>query len=109
MQIAADMRWVRQQSIYGKAGIVKILVLKEENTYLIQDGNKVLVERVLPPGLKFKEIILDGKMISFSLTGAPARAGRIVLENSFGEQRYIYFMPSSGRIRVADQPGDEDG
>lgn len=100
MQLASDIRWVRQQSIFGRAYIVNLQVSPYQGFYLVKDSAKVVAQRFLPPGIQFKEVILDKNTLNFTLTGAPSSAGRIGLTNRFGETCYVYFMPSSGRIRV---------
>jgi prepilin-type N-terminal cleavage/methylation domain-containing protein len=100
MQLASDMRWVRQQSIFGRAYIVNLQVSPHQGFYSIRESTKVVIQRFLPPGIHFKEVVLDKNTLNFSLSGAPSSAGRIGLANNFGETCYIYFMPSSGRIRV---------
>ncbi|NLL19511.1 MAG: prepilin-type N-terminal cleavage/methylation domain-containing protein [Clostridia bacterium] len=106
IQLASDMRLVRQQSIFGRAYVVNLQVSPQEGFYSIRDSASVVVQRFLPPGIHFKEVILDKNTLNFSLTGAPSSAGRIGLTNNFGETCYVYFMPSSGRIRV-DCSGDK--
>lgn len=101
MQMAADMRWARQQSIYGRAGMLKFWVLRKERQYLIQDATRIVVQRSLPAGIEFHEIVLERNPLTFTLTGAPSIGGRVVFRNAYGELSYVYFMPSSGRIRIS--------
>lgn len=106
MQTAADLRWIRQQSVYGRAGIVKFWVMREDRECIVVDGNKMVSRRSLPPGIDFHEIELEINPLTFTIRGGPAIGGKIVFRNSFGELAYVYFMPSSGRIRVVfEDPG----
>lgn len=100
VQLASDIRWLRQQSIYGKAVSVNLQVAPLDGFYQIRDNTKVVLHRILPPGLKFTRVVLDKNILHFTLTGAPGSGGRIVLENSFGKTCTVFIMPSSGRIRV---------
>ncbi|HHW07745.1 MAG TPA: hypothetical protein GXX34_09510 [Clostridia bacterium] len=100
MQLAADLRWVRQQSIYGKATVVHIWFSLPDNFYMVRDGTKIIVYRTLPPGIRFAEVELQQRPFTFTLSGAPGGGGRIVLKNDYGERCYVYIMPSTGRIRV---------
>lgn len=100
-QLVTDMRWVRQESIYGRAKRVKIYFDKDENYYAILDTTIRREERKLPKGVFFHDVPLSNPLLTFSLIGAPSEAGRIVLKNSYGDFCYIYFMPSTGRIRIA--------
>lgn len=101
MQLASDMRWVRQQSIFGKIHVANLHLSPRENLYLVREYTKVIERRVLPPGIEFHEVVLDASnTLYFTITGAPSIGGRIVLKNKFNETCSVYFMPSSGRIRV---------
>lgn len=100
MRLASDMRWVRQQSIMGRANLVDLQVAPSQDYYIIRESTKVVARRILPPGIYFKEVVLEKNTLKFTLTGAPSSGGRIGLANGFGETCYVYFMPSSGRIRV---------
>jgi len=100
-QLASDLRWLRHQSIYGKAFVVNIVFDKYHNSYMIRDGAKAVVQRTLPPGIVMAELGLQQNPFSFTLSGAPSGGGgRIGLKNEYGERCYIHVMPSSGRIRV---------
>lgn len=100
MQLAADLRWIRQQSIYGKTSMVNVWFSLANNLYLIRDGTKIVLQRTLPPGIRFSAIELQQNPFTFSLAGAPGGGGHIKLKNIYGETCYVYIMPSSGRIRV---------
>lgn len=108
MQLATDLRWVRQQSIYGKAVMVNIWFSLSNDIYIIRENTKVILQRTLPPGIEFIEIELQQNPLTFSLAGAPGGGGRIGLKNAYGETCYVYIMPSSGRIRVELGRGGQD-
>ncbi len=99
-QLVSDMRWIRQESIYGRAGVVKLKFAKNNTYYAIEDGTKRRVKRELPSGVIFLQVPLTNSQLTFSLIGAPSQAGTIILKNSYNDFCYIYFMPSTGRIRI---------
>lgn len=100
MQLAADLRWVRQQSIYGKAIVVNVSFSRYSNSYMIREEAKAVARRSLPPGIRFEVLALQHNPFYFSLSGAPAGGGTIGLTNEYGERCYVHIMPSTGRIRV---------
>lgn len=100
-QLISDMRWVRQESIYGRSGMVKMYFERDKNYYAIDEGTKRRAKRELPKGIYFHDVPLNNSQLTFTLIGAPSEAGTIVLKNSYGASCHIYFMPSTGRIRIA--------
>ncbi|MFA5535573.1 MAG: prepilin-type N-terminal cleavage/methylation domain-containing protein [Bacillota bacterium] len=107
-QLVADMRWVRQESIYGSAGVIKINFAKNNTYYAIEEGTKRRVKRDLPKGITFLQVPLTNSQLTFSLIGAPSQAGTIILKNSYNDFCYIYLMPSTGRIRMAFEDQEEE-
>ena len=108
LRLAAEIRKVQQESVYGKAGSFKIRFLKNNGQYRIEERVRILETYELSPGVRMAEVVLGANPLTFTIDGAPAGGGgRIVLENDRGQRYYVYIIGATGRVRASRTAGED--
>lgn len=100
--IASDMRRIQQKTISeGKFYRLKFNIYLNSYSVLLGTSEEI---KELPDGIRLVTTNFENHTLSFQVTGAPNRAGTVIIKNADGRFMYIIVEVATGRVRVSDKP-----